>query len=204
MRTFHILLSTPFPLCGQGFSRLLSPHITGHSREFCLVESGHRASIFLRPFAPRALPRFHTTMDALTPAQWVLRASRTKHPPFPEQVSPVNTARPSTHSVTTHLTQPFIALCCSPSVKSFRPPASDWGCSPHRGLQTSSKPLAFACVRFGVRSYPAASPLRPAVSCSLSYGLRVRFQLLSTPPRGDAVTFSFQERASPGRGLAPL
>ena len=31
----------------------------------------------------------------------------------------------------------------------------------------------------------------PAESGSLSYGPTVRFRLLSTPPRGDAVTFSF-------------
>ncbi|MGO9017198.1 MAG: hypothetical protein ACLQVJ_02495, partial [Syntrophobacteraceae bacterium] len=28
--------------------------------------------------------------------------------------------------------------------------------------------------------------------------------LLSTPPRGDAVSFDYRERASPGRGLSPL
>ncbi|MGP8211798.1 MAG: hypothetical protein ACLQU0_10060, partial [Syntrophobacteraceae bacterium] len=27
---------------------------------------------------------------------------------------------------------------------------------------------------------------------------------LSTPPRGDAVSFDYRERASPGRGLSPL
>ncbi|MGC9967866.1 MAG: hypothetical protein ABSE08_20970, partial [Syntrophobacteraceae bacterium] len=28
--------------------------------------------------------------------------------------------------------------------------------------------------------------------------------LLSTPPHGDAVTFDYRERTSPGRGLSPL
>jgi len=35
------------------------------------------------------------------------------------------------------------------------------------------------------------------------YGLAVHLQLLSTPPHGDAVTFSYQVHTKPGRGLAP-
>ncbi len=35
-------------------------------------------------------------------------------------------------------------------------------------------------------------------------GLHVRLRLPPTPPHGDAVTFGYQERASPERGLSPL
>src|SRR3990172_324375 len=35
------------------------------------------------------------------------------------------------------------------------------------------------------------------------YGLSVHFQLLSTSPRGDAVTFSYWREAPPGGGLHP-
>jgi hypothetical protein len=55
-----------------------------------------------------------------------------------------------------------------------------------------------------VRLSLEGSSLRPAESRSSSRGLHVRLRLLSTPPRGDAVTFGFRERASPGRGLVPL
>ena len=52
---------------GQSRSTGRSPE--GHSfrGEFC--GSPLPSSTFLRPFAPRALPRFHATMDALTPAR---------------------------------------------------------------------------------------------------------------------------------------
>ena len=46
---------------------MLSPG--GHSRRGCCLRYGHCAFTFLRPFAPRALPRFHATTDALTAAQ---------------------------------------------------------------------------------------------------------------------------------------
>ncbi len=45
---------------------------------------------------------------------------------------------------------------------------------------------------FRLRHVTAGSPLHPAESGSLSYGLLVRFRLLSTPPCGDAVTFRYK------------
>ena len=47
----------------------------------------------------------------------------------------------------------------------------------------------------------AGSPLHTAESGSLSCGLSVRLRLLSTPPRGDAVTFSYMCRDFTWRGL---
>ena len=154
-----------------------------HCPRFGFSQFGQSSSTFLHPFAPRALPRFLALMGALTPAGGALR------PPCFQQVSLVHIARPSSHSVTKHLTRPVIASPL-PAQRDRLPGTPDDGVShvPRSGLH----PLS------------AGSSLRAAESCSLSYGLRVRLRLLSTPPRGDAVTFGYRERASPGRGLSPL
>ena len=88
----------------------LSP--CGHSRGWKPFTRNSRTSAFLHPLAPRALPRFHATMGALTPARGALRTlyKRNEHPPWPGQVSLVNTARTSLHSVTNHPTRPIIAF----------------------------------------------------------------------------------------------
>jgi hypothetical protein len=90
-------------------SHRLSPD--GHSRGWKPRAHASRTSAFLHPLAPRALPRFFATMGALTPAQGALRARHTRieHPPWPGQVSLVNMARTSLHSVTNHPTHPVIA-----------------------------------------------------------------------------------------------
>lgn len=83
-------------------SHWLSPY--GHSRGWKPFTHTFRTSAFLHPFAPQALPCFFTTMGALTPV-------RMAHgQPFSGQVSLVNTARTSLHSVTNHLTRPIIAF----------------------------------------------------------------------------------------------
>src|ERR1700684_280849 len=46
--------------------------------------------------------------------------------------------------------------------------------------------------RSGLRPCTAGSPVNPAVSSSLSYGLLVHLPLLSTLPCGNAVTFSYR------------
>ena len=50
---------------------------------------------------------------------------------------------------------------------------------------------------FRLRPLLASSPSLPAESSSLSCGPPVRLQLLSTPPRGDAVTFGYRVLAYP-------
>ena len=72
---------------------------------------GLHSSTFLHPFTPRALPRFFTTMGALTPAQGALRTPTRGNelPTCPGQVSLVHMVRPSLHSVTNHPTRPIIA-----------------------------------------------------------------------------------------------
>jgi hypothetical protein len=171
-------------------SHRLSP--VGHSGGWKPISHMVPASTFLRPFAPRALPRFPATTDALTPAQGALRTliRGNEHPPWPGQVSLLHTARPSMHSVTKHLTRPAIAFMLLAQRDKLPGNRADG--------------FALAVLGSGLRLESADSSLRTAESCSSSYGLHVHLQLLPTPPHGDAVTFGYRERASPGRGLAPL
>ena len=163
-----------------------------HSRGWRLLAHRSPASTFLRPFAPRALPRFLATMGALTPAQGALRTHTrgNEHPPLPGQVSLVHMTRTSMHSVTKHLTRPVIAFMLL--AQRDRLPAN------------RSDGFALSALGSGLRLESASSSQRTAESCSSSYGLHVRLRLLPTPPHDDAVSFGYRERASPGRGLAPL
>ena len=194
-RAFHPLPS------GTGFSGLLSP--CGHWRQFAFARYGLHRSTFLPPLAPRALPRFLATMEALTAARPVLRlALQNERRPLNRQLSLVHMAQASTHSVTKHLTRPIIA--------SLLPDQPDGLPGPFCFRATRGRargfgqPGASLRSRSGVRLESAGSSRRAAESCShYGYGLRVRLRLLPTPPRGDAVTFGYRERASPGGGLSP-
>jgi hypothetical protein len=194
-RTFH-----PTPLVRGGVSCLLSP--LGHYRRSVFVHCGLHASTSLRPFAPGVLPPFPAPMDALTPTRPLhAPASQSHERPFTGQVSLVHTTLPSMHSVTTHLTCPTIASSL-PAQRGGLPGLTLLlGPLPAAGF---CHPLARVHLRSGLRLESAGSSHRTAESCSLSYGLHVRLRLLPTPPRGDAVTFGYRERASPGRGLSPL
>jgi hypothetical protein len=76
------------PVYHRGVSALLSPIGTrGGVRSQARVEL---TSTFLRPLAPRALPRFVATMDALTPARPALRMGAHEHRSNTEQVSWLN------------------------------------------------------------------------------------------------------------------
>ena len=70
-------------------------------------------------------------------------------------------------------------------------------------LSSFYQPFPTQEVIFRLRHAIGGSPLHPAESGSLSYGLPVRFRLLPTPPHGDAVTFCFGAMAYSGRGLSP-
>jgi hypothetical protein len=178
-RTFH-----PVPFSGLDFSRLLSPYLR-HSRRGYFVWHVHPVSTFLHPFAPRTLLRFSALTDALTPAR------SASHRPQSEQVSLVHIARPSMHSVTKHLTRPVIAFLL-PAQRGRLP-----------GTTPTVLPGPFPSLDFPLN--PKGRRIRTAESCSsLSYGLHVHLGLLSTPSHDGAVTFSYRERASPGRGLSPL
>jgi hypothetical protein len=173
------------PIHMAGTSQLLSPR--GHSQECVFISHNLHASTFLHPFTPRALPRFFATMGALTPDRGALRtlARGNELPTCPGQVSLLNTARPSMHSVSKHLSRPAIASLLP--TQRDRLPGS-----------------LFLVSRSGLRLESAGSSLRSAESSSSSYGLHVRLRLLPTPTRVDAVTFDYRERASPGWGLSPL
>ncbi len=161
-----------------------------HYHGFPFILSVPKTSTSLRPFAPRALPRISALMGVLTPVRLALRTQlrSNEHQPFSGQVSLVHTTRPSMHSVPNHLTRPVIPLSL--------PTQGD------RLLTHTYRPVSFSK---RLRSSLAGSSQRPAESASsLSYGLHVRLRLLSTPLHSDAVTFGYRERASPGRGLAPL
>jgi len=56
---------------------------------------------------------------------------------------------------------------------------------------------------FQAQNETVGSPQQDTETSSSSYGLIVRFQLLSTPPRGDAVTFSYGVYGSLRHGLSP-
>ena len=65
-------------------------------------------------------------------------------------------------------------------------------------------------VSFGLRHSLAGSPRRQAESslrcpesAGLCYGLAVQLPLLSTSPRGDAVTFGYEVQTQLRQGLAP-
>jgi len=142
-------------------------------------------------------------MEALTPARPVLRLlMQIERRPSNGQVSLVHMARPLTHSVTKHLTRPIIAFLL-PAQRDGLP--EPFGFRATRGRSRGfGQPGASLRSRSGLRLESAGSSRRAAESCSLHcYGLRVRLRLLSTPPRGDAVTFGYRERASPGGGLPP-
>ena len=76
---------------------------------------------------------------------------------------PAYLAQTSRHSVSKHVGDPNIALTASSAY--------------------------LVCFRLRLES--ASSPSLPAETSSLYYGLPVRFRLLSTPPRDDAVTFRY-------------
>ena len=195
-RTFHLA-----PFSGACISCLFSPF--GHCRRSVFVRCGPHTSISLRPFAPGALPPFQAPMDALTPARPLpLLPWQIERRPFNGQGSPVHTTLPSMHSVTRHLTCPIIAFPLPAQRDGL--PGHFAAARPFTGSGSYATPLARGRPRSGLHLESAGSSHRTAESCSSSYGLHVRLRLLSTPPRGDAVTFGYRERASPGRGLSPL
>jgi len=155
-----------------------------HSHWFQFCPMLDCSSTFLRSLGSRpvtALLRYYGRSDSCSPGSSASMGMNTAS--IGQQVSLVHTARPSLHSVTKHLARPAIA-------------------SP---LPAQRDRLPGLLSRSGLRPESAGSSLRTAESrSSQSYGLHVRLRLLPTPPHGDAVTFGYQERASPERGLSPL
>jgi hypothetical protein len=136
-------------------------------------------------------------MDALTPAR------RIDPWPLNGQVSLVHTAQPSMHSVTKHLTRPIIAFVLPAQRNGLPQPC---GLRATRGLSRGFLTNLEQAVGYGLDfalNPQARRCVRPNRVRNNCYGLHVRLRLLSTPPHGDAVTFGYRERASPGGGLSP-
>jgi hypothetical protein len=121
----------------------------------------------LRSTGITPLPRYYGRSDSWAGGSSCRIAAMNAGGPRPGL--PDSWTRPSHRSVANHLTRPSIALT--------RYPSAYW---------------ASRFRRFGLRLRLEGSPSRPAESRSLSYGPMVHLQLLSTPPRGDAVTFGYR------------
>ena len=150
----------------------------------------HSATIFLRPFARRALPRFIARTDALTPGRPALRILIGDHE---------------------HRTCPrpgLLALRTKPSDRSasnrlLSPPG--FGLVVSRGLPRghAAASLSGTTASLGLRHYLAGSPRQPAESSSSSCGPAVHLQLLSTPSHEDAVTLGYEVQTQLRQGLSP-
>ena len=102
-----------------------------HSRRCALRRRVHRVSTFLRPLAPRALPRFNATMGALTPGR--LSAAG--------QVSLIHVRGLPDHSVSNHLARPRRRFDTLPFQRDGSPAFRQVQASPFtRGLAGHARP----------------------------------------------------------------
>ena len=129
----------------QGRAGWLSP--AGHIGRLVVPRSVHRASTFLRPLAPRALPRFNATMGALTPDR--LSAAG--------QVSLIHVHGLPDHSVSNHLARSRHRFNTLPlSVTGFLPPGRSRLRPSGAGSPDAPGRIEFVILRTG-RSPPVAS-----------------------------------------------
>jgi hypothetical protein len=120
-----------------------------------------RTSISLRPFAPRALPRFIATMDALTPVRPVLRIlirDIERRPCFRTGLS-VSCVWPSDPSVSKHLARPRDRFRTQPLSVASSPLARVWASPLASRLAARPGRIEFVILRTS-RSPPVA--LHPA------------------------------------------
>jgi hypothetical protein len=105
----------------------------------------------------------------------------------------------------------IVSLACASSGVRYHEGSDSWAVSPHSQVSlrpapdrllvpspTTACPQAIAFpataawpVCFRLRHLVEGSSRHPAESRSSSYRPRIRFQVLPTPPRGDAVSFSY-------------
>jgi hypothetical protein len=155
----------PFP---EGYGRSGGASPERHCRQLWVRSFGHPAFIFLRPFAPPALPGFSATMDALTPGHgpflevasatsylpwrpmlrrgldgWGVVRPRPLHASRRDSLSrpgiPVSFATPSVHSASNH---PLPSRCVHLGFSAI-------GLTVERITQDTSNP--FGNVRLGLR-----------------------------------------------------
>jgi len=150
-----MLYPEPFVRVLSGlFSRGRPRHCRRSSRLVML--HGRCVSTFLHPLAPRALPRFHATMDALTPARLALRTllKGSEHQPCSGQVSLFYMTHLSMHSVTNHPACPVIAFTLS-TQRDGLPESTLMGSPGVSGLDFTTNELARRNTRpKRVRHYP--------------------------------------------------
>ena len=156
-----------------------------------VIRHRHSTSTFLRPLAPRALPRFLATTDALTPAGRLfgpcgpeLRSgpggspclSRTHVQPFCSQ--PLHRPSPGilirSRFRSARVCQPADPVAWQQQRECF--PSRSWP-----GLRNSARRLAGRCSRIGF-----------TLCLSRCYGRVVHLRQLSTPCYHDAVAFSYR------------
>ena len=169
-------------------SGALSPYGYGQSHRGFFRRLELHVSTFLHPFAPPELPGFCATMGALTPGRPALRLTRE-------------------HRLDR---RPGLPASCHRAFRSFRlqPPAvvptRFWGFWRRAYRTTGTWSPVFRPVRqlgFAIEEQ-ARHDSRPN-RVHWRYGLIVHLRLLSTPPRGDAVTFGYGVPEHPGRDLHP-
>ncbi len=85
----------------------------------------------------------------------------------------------SEHPVPNHPAVPAVAFTHNPSAPQASPPCF---------VESGSNLI----VKSGLRQLLAGSPTGQAETGSLAYGLLIHLLLLSTSPRGDAVTFGYR------------
>jgi hypothetical protein len=137
----------------------------GHCRCLLLLQSVFHASTFLPTF-PRRGFAFRASRSS-SPQQYY--AGSDSCPALARQTGLfAYSALPSGHPAPNHVVHPE-----------------------HRFLRHLSAFDRCPSTGPGFAPHPASSPLHAAESGSSSYGLSVRLRLLPTPPRGDAVTFSY-------------
>ncbi len=168
-----------------------------------VMRHGLSTSTFLRPLAPRALPRFFATTDALTPAGRFFGLcgheprsvpggspclSRTHVQPFCSQ--PLHRPSPGisvrSRFISARVCQPADPVPWRVQRECF--PSRSWP-----GLRNSARRLASRCSRIGF-----------TLCLSRCYGRVVHLRQLPTPCCHDAVAFGFQAgERSAWRGLSP-
>ena len=182
---FQLVTQSVLPYVYGGFSGLLGFRQCIPVCIPCLARCS--TSTFLPPFAPRPLRRFNTTMEALTPVRCHFSERLTK---WTFRLNPSHRSPCLTYS--TFQTIPSPTTWSSPVV-AF--PSATLFVSATGFLSLFRLPILSPQVsrdRSRLRHSPASSPESPAETGSLTYGLVVRPLLLSTPPRGDAVTGGYR------------
>jgi hypothetical protein len=184
MQEHHLLWSPSSHVC-PATSNLRRPYSHTVTSVGLLPRDCTPASTFLHPFAPPALPGFDAPMDALTPSRQVLRILMrdNERPSVSAKVSLLNVLDLPTIPSSTTLCHFLIAALAR------------YFSRMNRRVYPSGRPISvegIAVARSEVRLWLAGSPTGLAESGSSSYGLVVHLPLLSTPPRGDAVTVNYR------------